>query len=409
MNFNTSDERQGCPLVQMDVPLRCPRPCPPVCTPRPYVAFTLVIFLGAAGYYAREALAGLSTELISSFGLSHSGYGFVSTVVAIPTIVLAFGFGSILDAWGVRRCTLGYSVILALGALCVAASTLHNSVALLNTGRLFVGLGTLVLQFKNTDVVLVIAALFPGVAALLVSQKLYTKAIFPDPQTFAVAIAMVSSGLHVGGFLSLLFSVRIGRAAGSYTAGLWVALGVTIAGILGDFALLKMERNYEYDAVMRRKYGIQAVVSPGNDDDMGAVVMLEGAEGPLEIHQRKTRAQREPRGLRAVLRSFCKIGAALRSFSLRFWLVAAVGLSYYGGYIVLVAFARNLFEDKSLYGATASESSLLSASFVFLTIPFNPCIGVVANRTPQRAAVCTCIVRFGPCGYSCLLPADGVL
>ena len=108
---------------------------------RPYLIFTLVIFLGAAGYYARESVAGLSTEVIADFSLTRSQYGFVSTIVAIPTVFFAFGFGSLLDAFGVRRCTIVYSCVLVAGSLMVALSTVHTSVPLLNIGRLFVGLG----------------------------------------------------------------------------------------------------------------------------------------------------------------------------------------------------------------------------------------------------------------------------
>lgn len=110
---------------------------------RPWVSFSLAIILGSCGYYARDALSGLSTEVIADFGLNRSEYGLASTVVSIPTVFLAFAFGSLLDTFGVRRCTVVYTLILAFGGIAVAMSTIWRSFALLNVGRVAVGLGAL--------------------------------------------------------------------------------------------------------------------------------------------------------------------------------------------------------------------------------------------------------------------------
>ncbi len=57
---------------------------------RANVATFLVLMFAFAGYYTRETLSALSTEVMRDFELSHAQYAFISTLVAIPTIFLAF-------------------------------------------------------------------------------------------------------------------------------------------------------------------------------------------------------------------------------------------------------------------------------------------------------------------------------
>lgn len=44
-----------------------------------------------------------------------------------------------------------------------------------------------------------------------------------------------------------------------------------------------------------------------------------------------------------------------------------------------------LLQDPDIYDANPSTSSLMSSAFVFLTIPFSPVLGVIANRSEVRA------------------------
>lgn len=210
----------------------------------------------------------------------------------------------------------------------------------------------------------------------------------------------MNGGLHVGQFLSLLLSLRIGRALGTYKAGLWAAALVTGFGLVANFVLLRMERNYEYDAVMRKKYegSTPSAGRRGSQGQDGEFVGIgdgtptptghrELLDAPTSNSSRST-----PVTIAGYVVQFWRGVAAafltVKTFTLRYWLVNTIAMSYGGSYIVFLQFARQLFEDRNLYNCSTSESSLLSAAFVALTIPFNPFIGVVANRTSQRAISC---------------------
>jgi MFS family permease len=82
---------------------------------RSHVATLLVLGIGIGGFYARDCLSGVSTELLDHMKLSHTSYALVSTVVSVPTIVLSFVFGWLLDVYGIRRCTIAFTVTLACG------------------------------------------------------------------------------------------------------------------------------------------------------------------------------------------------------------------------------------------------------------------------------------------------------
>ena len=116
------------------------RVCGSLCA-KAHVATFMVLGIGIGGFYARDCLAGVSTEMLADFKISRTQYGFVSTIVNVPTIVLSFVFGWLLDTYGIRRCTIAFTSTLAVGSLLVAVSTLFRNVELLTAGRLFLGLG----------------------------------------------------------------------------------------------------------------------------------------------------------------------------------------------------------------------------------------------------------------------------
>ena len=59
------------------------------CCSRPTTATFFVLRFALAGYYTRETLSALSTEVTRDFELTNAQYGFISTVVAVPTVFLA--------------------------------------------------------------------------------------------------------------------------------------------------------------------------------------------------------------------------------------------------------------------------------------------------------------------------------
>jgi hypothetical protein len=62
----------------------------PACSPRELVATVLVVSFGMIAYYVRESVVSLAGEVREGFSLSHEGYGLVSTVVSVPSMVLSF-------------------------------------------------------------------------------------------------------------------------------------------------------------------------------------------------------------------------------------------------------------------------------------------------------------------------------
>ncbi len=114
---------------------------------------------------------------------------------------------------------------------------------------------------------------------------MYLHSIFPArPHAFGIGIAVLNSGAHFGGFLSLLLSVRIADAAGGpvgYRAGVWVGAAVGCLAVVANLAVRAFERNFEYDAVQRRKQcraeAAVAVVGQRSVDDR----VLHPASGPF--------------------------------------------------------------------------------------------------------------------------------
>lgn len=168
--------------------------------------------------------------------------------------------------------------------------------------------------------------------AILTSQKLYTKAIFPSTQAFATAMSIVSSGLHCGSFLALLLGVQIEHWLGTYRAGLWAAALFTLAGMGVNVLLLRIEKDLEYDAVQRRQR-----------EREGAEAHTHARAAPRSL---ATQAARLWAGIR-------RVAGNIRAFPPSFWLVVAVATAFYGGFLVFVAFAREVFQVRAQPLSTA--------------------------------------------------------
>ena len=189
---------------------------------------------------------------------------------------------------------------------------------------------------------------------------------------------------------------------------------------MANFILLKLERNYEFDSVKRRKYEAAHGDTLTEDDPLSSHDELhshtmQSLHIDMSASPHSSRSTQKHCFTAAVARVF----RTLFSFPFGFWMLAVIGLSYYGAFIVWIAFARQMFEvrfraactrvdccnidlilharpqDSTFYASSPNESSFLVAACAFITIPFNPYIGIVANRTPKRAAASM---------YACVLP-----
>jgi hypothetical protein len=89
---------------------------------------------------------------------------------------------------------------------------------------------------------------------MITAQKVYARAIFPkSTRAYATVLALITSGLNCGTFLAITCGYPIAQAAGSYKASVWVGTLAAFLGVGCNLALLRLERNYEYDSIQRRQ------------------------------------------------------------------------------------------------------------------------------------------------------------
>jgi hypothetical protein len=163
-------------------------------------------------------------------------------------------------------------------------------------------------------------------------------AIFPTrPHAYSIATAIMSSVAHAGSFLAMLCSIRVAEAFDTYKAGIWAGAAVGVTAMLCNGALLSFERDFEYDAVKRRKHQRRQLAIVHASDACGEA----GGEGEAAASASTT--QTTSSGLHGVL-SWPLFSSAVRSFGINFWLLNIVITAYYASMIVFLGFARDLLE-----------------------------------------------------------------
>lgn len=105
------------------------------------LAVVLLMGISFGGFYASSSLTGVSDSMLTAFNMSAAEYGFLSSIVGAPTIVLAFVFGWLIDRFGVKRCIAACAVAVVLGSATVALGCQLTSLPLLVTGRVVQGTG----------------------------------------------------------------------------------------------------------------------------------------------------------------------------------------------------------------------------------------------------------------------------
>lgn len=145
--------------------------------------------------------------------------------------------------------------------------------------------------------------------------------------------------------MALLLSLRIGTAAGTYKAGLFAALAVALLAFVANFILLKLERNYEFDAVKRRKFhAVHGLTSTEEDAFSSHDALHSRSMQAFSIDISSSPNAPHTSQKQCFTAAVSRVFRTLFGFPFGFWMLAVIGLSYYGACIVWIAFARQMFE-----------------------------------------------------------------
>ena len=113
----------------------------PPSPPPPSVRWTVLFFASVAmfgNYYVYDSVAPIADLLQSQLGFSATQVGTLNAIYSAPNIVMVLIGGVLVDRFGARNATVGFTAICAVGALLTALSTAFPMMA---AGRLIFGLG----------------------------------------------------------------------------------------------------------------------------------------------------------------------------------------------------------------------------------------------------------------------------
>jgi MFS family permease len=100
------------------------------------LVFTSLAMFG--NYYVYDSVAPLADMLRTELGFSSTQVGTLNAIYSAPNIVMVLIGGILVDRFGTRNATLGFTAICVVGALLTAIS---NAFPLMAAGRLVFGLG----------------------------------------------------------------------------------------------------------------------------------------------------------------------------------------------------------------------------------------------------------------------------
>jgi MFS family permease len=107
----------------------------------PSVRWLVLLFTSLAmfgNYYVYDSIAPLADTLQNQLGFSSTQIGSLNAIYSAPNIIMVLIGGVLVDRFGTRNATLGFTAICLIGALLPALS---GTFAVMATGRLIFGLG----------------------------------------------------------------------------------------------------------------------------------------------------------------------------------------------------------------------------------------------------------------------------
>src|SRR5689334_194745 len=118
------------------MPTSSTRPAPPSSVRWLVLVFASLAMFG--NYYVYDSIAPLADILRTQLGFSSTQIGTLNAIYSAPNIVMVLIGGVLVDRFGARNATLGFTAVCLVGALLPALS---GSFAVMATGRLVFGLG----------------------------------------------------------------------------------------------------------------------------------------------------------------------------------------------------------------------------------------------------------------------------
>ena len=109
--------------------------------PPPSVRWAVLVFTSLAmfgNYYVYDSVAPLADILSTELGFSSTQVGTLNAIYSAPNVIMVLIGGVLVDRFGTRNATVGFTAICAVGALLTAIS---NSFPVMAAGRLVFGLG----------------------------------------------------------------------------------------------------------------------------------------------------------------------------------------------------------------------------------------------------------------------------
>ena len=113
----------------------------PTSPPPASVRWSVLFFASLAmfgNYYVYDSVAPIADMLQSQLGFSATQVGTLNAIYSAPNIIMVLIGGILVDRFGTRNATVGFTVICALGAL---LTVLSDSFPVMAAGRLVFGLG----------------------------------------------------------------------------------------------------------------------------------------------------------------------------------------------------------------------------------------------------------------------------
>src|SRR5688500_11048801 len=100
------------------------------------LVFTSIAMFG--NYYVYDSVAPIADILRTELGFSSTQVGTLNAIYSAPNIVMVLIGGILVDRFGTRNATLGFTAVCLVGALLTALS---NAFPMMAAGRLVFGLG----------------------------------------------------------------------------------------------------------------------------------------------------------------------------------------------------------------------------------------------------------------------------
>ena len=188
----------------------------------PSVRWLVLVFASLAmfgNYYVYDSVAPLADILRTQLGFSSTQIGTLNAIYSLPNIVMVLIGGVLVDRFGARNATFGFTAVCLVGALLPALS---GSFAVMALGRLIFGLGA------ESMIVAVTAALGHWFKGKQLGFAL------------GVNLAIARAG-------SYLADISPSWAGGAYAAGwraaLFVAVGFGVVSLIGAALYWAIERS----------------------------------------------------------------------------------------------------------------------------------------------------------------------